>query len=191
MVKNYKIPVMQSDTESVVLKYLREGDVRVFEQCYNTYRKPLQAAAFVLLQDEEEAKDVVQELFIDLWEKKSYMTITGSVKSYLFIAVKNRCLNQLRKTDIRRKHLANILLEPGANITTTPDNRLEQRQEREELSAALQQLLHPQTYRVVELAYLDGKNRKEIAAETGTSPNTIRNQLVRAMDILRKNFLRQ
>lgn len=179
---------MQSDTESVLLAYLKTGDRRAFDECYITYRKPLLAAAYVILQDEEEAKDVIQQLFIDFWEKKLYLTVTGSLKSFLYIATKNRCINQLEKKNIRQKHLTNIFYRATESIS--PEDRLEQKEEREAFSLILQQMLHPQTCKVLELAYLQGKSRNEIAAETGTSPNTIRNQLVNGLKILRKNLKR-
>ena len=179
---------MQSDTEIVLLACLKQDDRHAFDQCYLTYRKPLLGAAFVILQDEEEAKDVVQQLFIDLWEKKLYLSVTGSLKSFLYIATKNRCLNQLEKKNTRQKHLTNVFYQATASIS--PEERLEQQEEREALSLVIQKMLHPQTYKVLELAYLQGKSRNEIAAETGTSPNTIRNQLVNGLKILRKNLKR-
>lgn len=181
---------MQPDTEITLLQYLNKGDKSAFDNCYLTYRKPLQATAFSILQNDEDAKDVVQQLFIDLWEKKLYLSISGSLKSYLYVAVKNRSINRLEENDTRRKHLANILYQSTEIIL--PDDRIQQNERKKELFEAIQELLrqYPQTFKVLELRYLHGKSRKEIAAETGTSPNTIRNQLVKALKIIRGKLKR-
>jgi RNA polymerase sigma-70 factor (ECF subfamily) len=190
----WKIIAMPSVSDSILLQNLKKGQSEAFNECYKRYRKLLMATAFAILQNEADAQDVVQEFFLDFWEKQSYKNIDVNspiegFRGFLIIAVKNRCINQLSKNDTRRRHLKDILLAQEATALP-PDDRLEQQQQQHELTSTLQQLLHPQSFKVVELAYLHGKNRKEIALETGTSPNTIRNQLVHALKVLRKNLRR-
>ena len=185
---------MPSASDSILLQNLKNGQSEAFNECYRRYRKVLMATAYAILQNEADAQDVVQEFFLDFWEKQSYRNIDVNspiegFRGFLIIAVKNRCINQLSKNDTRRRRLQDIMLSQEAG-SLPPDNRLEQQQQQHELTTALQQLLHPQSFKVVELAYLHGKNRKEIAFETGTSPNTIRNQLVHALKVLRKNLRR-
>ncbi|KAA2239753.1 sigma-70 family RNA polymerase sigma factor [Chitinophaga agrisoli] len=180
---------MPSVTDSVLLQHLKAGDSQAFETCFKLYRKDLMTTALAILQNEADAKDLVQEFFIDFWEKQLYKHIDSSLKGFLILAIKNRCINQLSKNDTRRRRLEQLFQQTQGAVL--PDNRLEQQEQQQALSSALQQLLPAQTLKVVQLAYLDGKNRKEIAIATGTSPNTIRNQLVSALKLLRKNFKRQ
>ena len=58
-----------------------------------------------MLKDEEDAKDIVQSLFIEIWEKRRFEYLERNVKSYLYKSVRNRCLNYLRnnETNLRSK----------------------------------------------------------------------------------------
>lgn len=176
---------MNFANEDALLAYLKTGNSDAFELCYRQYRGLLAGWAFVHLKDETAAKDMVQDLFADLWHNQSFNAVTGSLSGFLFAAIKNRCLNQLKKDVTRRKHIRRITPEAPDDPA---DHRLERDQQWEEFSEKIRSMLSPQTYKVVFLTYFQGLNRKEVAAVTGMSPNTVRNHLVKALKIIRRNF---
>ena len=69
-----------------------------FEQIYKAYSKPMFLYALSFLISEEEAEDVIQEVFVNFWKDNTYQKIKNEVtKTYLFRSVKNNCLNRLKK----------------------------------------------------------------------------------------------
>ena len=83
------------------------ADKRVgFEQIYRDYSKPMFLYALSFLTSEEEAEDVIQEVFVNFWKDETYRKVKGEVtKTYLFRSVKNICLNRLKKKDVLRDRL--------------------------------------------------------------------------------------
>lgn len=77
-----------------------------FEQIYKAYSKPMFLYALSFLISEEEAEDVIQEVFVNFWKDNTYQKIKNEVtKTYLFRSVKNNCLNRLKKKDVLRDRL--------------------------------------------------------------------------------------
>ena len=80
---------------------IKEGKVYSFEYIFKRYYQPLFYYANEILNSEDDAKDVIAEVFKNVWEKKSKINIEVSVSSYLYKAVYNRCLNSIRS---KRNH---------------------------------------------------------------------------------------
>jgi RNA polymerase sigma-70 factor (family 1) len=167
-----------------LLEELQAGNVRAFNECYNRYRTGLKVYACSILQDEAEAQDVVQEFFIDLWEKQLYKNINTSVKHFLVVSIKNRCLNRLRDNDTRRKRYQEMQLPEDFSLPTYRKGQLELQQE---LSSAIEKEA-PKSSRVFQLAYFEDMSYEEIAQTMGISTHTVKHQIVRALKILRTKF---
>ncbi|SEM38826.1 RNA polymerase sigma-70 factor, ECF subfamily [Chitinophaga rupis] len=185
---------MQSINEDIILlQRLKEGDEQALQECFYKYRQQLVTLAFAILRNEEEARDLVQDLFMDFWEKQRFLNIKQSLSSFLFISTKNRCLLKIEKDKTRRKHFEQMIV-PDSILPISPMEEAEIEQELKrryfELSQVMEKL-SPQTSRVLKLAVLEGKKYKDIATELGTSPNTVRNQIVSALKILRSNLKQQ
>ena len=77
-----------------------------FEQIFKEFSKPMFLYALSFVTAEEEAEDVVQEVFVNFWKDKTYQKVRNEVmKTYLFRSVKNNCLNRLKKKDVQRGRL--------------------------------------------------------------------------------------
>jgi len=83
-------------------KGLREGDIGVFEEIYRLYYAPLCFYCLRYVGDMEEAKEIVQGLFLKIWLRKEDLKITTSVKSYLYKSVQNYALNYLKQEQVRK-----------------------------------------------------------------------------------------
>lgn len=84
---------------------IQQGDERAFNQLFNRLWEPLYLAAYKVLKEEDTSEDVVQELFIDLWHKRTTVSI-ANIEAYLFQAVKYRVLMLLRQGKYREPHQA-------------------------------------------------------------------------------------
>lgn len=146
--------------------------------------------AFYLLRDEQEAKDVVQEIFIDLWNKKKLADII-SVKAYLTQAVRNRCFNLLKAARLKeQKELEyQYTLQRDLSMVKKPDEEdytAQQRRTKHLLQAIGK--LPPRTAKIFQLYYMENKSRTDVAEEAGVSINTVKTVLSRALRFLREKM---
>lgn len=142
--------------------------------------------AFYLLRDEQEAKDVVQEIFIDLWHRQNLEDIR-SVKSYLNQSVRNRCLNIMKSA--RTRELKEQAWQYTQDTDTVAPEELNMQYEHrtDHLLQAIGEL-PPKTARIFQLYYLEKKSRNDVAIELGVSINTVKTVLSRALQFLRKKM---
>ncbi|KAA2238786.1 sigma-70 family RNA polymerase sigma factor [Chitinophaga agrisoli] len=185
------MPVYEQDL--ILLTQLKAGNTGAFADFYEKYRKYLMVVAISLLDDEMEAQDLVQEFFIDFWEKKLYAKIDPDqnkreevvIKNYVHRIIFNRCMDRLGLRKTRQRRMDSM---PTPEVVCPPENRLEAQERQQQLGASLAAAINkvpPLSAKVFELAYIQHKSRTEIATVMGVSPNTVKNQLVRAVKILR------
>ncbi|HEY8958407.1 RNA polymerase sigma factor [Chitinophaga sp.] len=169
-----------------------EQDQNAFGEIFSIHYRRMVMEAFYLLRDEQQAKDVVQEIFIDLWHKQTLEDII-SIKAYLTQSVRNRCLN-LKKSEKSREQK-----ELGYRYALQADTAVIKVQGDEDLAVQYQQRadhlleaigeLPPKTARIFQLYYIEKKSRTDVAAELGVSINTVKTVLSRALQFLRKKML--
>lgn len=186
------------EQDRLLLEQLKAGDERAFAVFYDRYRKYLMVAAVSLLEDEMEAQDVVQDFFIDFWRKQLFNKIDplynkgdgGPIKGYIHRIIYNRCLDKISQ---RKSRQHRIEVMPSPDMSCPPENRIENREWQQQMGMALQSAISkvpPLSARVFQLSYIEHKSRNEIATIMGVSPHTVKNQLLRAVKILRTQLKR-
>lgn len=90
--------------EDELLRKLREGDEIAFTIIYNRFHRFLFVYAYKLTGDEQDASDIVQEIFTNLWIKRDNLFIQGSLIGYLHQSIRNRFLNQIRSRSVRTRY---------------------------------------------------------------------------------------
>ena len=141
--------------------------------------RPLCLYALHYLQDTDLAEDIVQECFTTLWEKIGQGFPISNRRAYLYMAVRNRSLDHLR-----RKGLPTESLKPYDTYGIIEDDDAEERSAKEaRLWTAIDSL--PEKCRQIFLmSKRDGLRYEEIAEELGLSVNTVRNQISKALNVL-------
>lgn len=154
-----------------------------FSQYFHTHYRPLCLHALHYMGNAEEAEDVVQEIFMKLWDKREQLESINSVKAYLYKAVRNNCLTRIRDA------------KPTTSLEIVATDQLlsdEEQEERSEMEARIWKMIDelPERRRKIFLmAKRDGLSYKEIAEQTGLTVKTIENNVFRAMQSLRaKDF---
>ena len=170
-----------SDTQ--ILTAIGQGDERVFELVFRKHYASLCAYGRSILHDNDEAEEIVQTVFVSIWEKRAEIEITQSLKSYLYRAVHNHCLNRIKHRKVREEHqqYAAYYQETAYESVsqTVYKNELEGR-----LSVAIEKL--PEQCRIIfKLSRFDELKYQEIADQLGLSVKTIENQIGKALKILR------
>jgi len=165
-----------------ILEQLKKGNISAFDILFQKYYKLLCVNAYFFLKNEQEAKDIVQSFFADVWEKKLYLQFHGDdVKAYLFRSIKNRCINQLGKQKTRIKNytaFAKMQEETcGAFEDAQPDYYTQMRNTVEGLST--------QKKLAVQMVYVEGKRYQDAADEMGISINSFKTHLKSGLRTLR------
>jgi RNA polymerase sigma factor (sigma-70 family) len=138
-----------------------------------------------LLGDNMEAEDLVQGLFIDLWEKNLFENIHTSIRSYLHRSVKNRCLNVIEKRNTEQRKSNNYKLTLTEPIFS---DKIEQDELRMEIDRVMSSLPF-QRLQTFNLIYLENKKYQEAANELGISINSVKTHLKLAVKYLRTRFI--
>lgn len=170
-----------SDLELWLL--VKRGDHPAFEEIYNRYWEKLYSQCYWHLMDQEGAKDIVQELFVHLWDKKSEIRIEHTMGGYFKVAVRNRIFNYIRGTIIKRNHLNAV----GRNYEDA-NNSTEEKSRERELNRLYQeeiQKLPPKMKEVFTLNKEAGLSITEMAERFSVSEQTIKNQLATAVKKVR------
>nr|WP_185154620.1 RNA polymerase sigma-70 factor [Dysgonomonas sp. 511] len=161
-------------------------DKETHEHLFKTWYEPLCKYAYSMLKDQFEAEDVVQKVFLKLWDDRHNTNITTSVKSYLYMAVHNISLNRIKQLKIQQKHNQQFALEGQAEHNEVYEGVVEKELDYK-IKLAIAQL-PPKCREVFELSRFEMLSYKEIARQLEISPNTVENQIAKALKLLRENL---
>lgn len=164
-------------------KLLKEGDQYAYTEIFERYKGLLYKHAYRLLSDQEEANDIIQDLFLTLWQKRAGLNLTTSLSSYLYSAVRNRIFDLISHQKVASKYLDSIkaFVEQGDYITDEQirSNELSRIIEREIAS------LPPKMRKVFELSRTGDLSYKEIGQQLNISDKTVKQQAYNAVKILK------
>lgn len=173
----------QRFSDSELLTLIASDDDQAFAEVYHRYKGVLFLHARRMLGNDEEAKDVLQELFTTLWTKRNSINLTTSLSAYLYAAVRNRVFDMIAHRKIEEKYIASLagFIEKGEYVT---DEQLLE-QELKELIEKEIALLPPKMREVFELSRKQELSYKEIADQLHISDKTVKKQVNNALHILR------
>ncbi|MDZ7900574.1 MAG: RNA polymerase sigma-70 factor [Arcicella sp.] len=169
------------DTDQQILEHLAKSDARAFDFIYQKYFQKLYGAAYKRLQNRELTEEVIQELFISLWERRAELNISGTLDNYLFSSIKYLTIAQFKKNNLFEQYSSTIIPE---------DNDLNFTEEMvafDELNEAYQKALQtlPERCREVFVLKRTGLSQREISEKLDISEKTVENQMTKALRMLR------
>lgn len=153
------------------------------EIIYNRYAKGMFLFAMNIFNKKDICEDIVQTVFIDLWAKRKKTKI-NALKPYLFQAVKFQAFKQLRNQKLSDEDLTRLNIVDG---TPNCSQQLEF-DELEELIEDLVSKLPPRCQQIFILSRFHDKSNKEIADELGVSIQAVKNQISKALKLLRNDL---
>ena len=168
-------------SESEIIENIKKGNLDCFQQIFDTYYENLCQYAFTILRDMDEAEDIVQSMFLRIWEKRESLNITNSIRSYIYRAVHNQCLNQIEHRTIRQRYIEYNVQSAfsGEQLPDVFPQELE-----ENIVAIISQL--PKQCRIIfMMSRYEELKYSEISQKLGISVNTVENQISKALKILR------
>jgi len=166
-----------------LINRLKKGEEAAYELLFKEYYQLLTVFANKYLNDIENAKEIVQDLFVHLYEKRDHLDINSSLKSYLFRSTHNRCINYINAQKIRGKYADHV-----KQIDNSKENSLENEVNKTELEHALYKAiddLPPKCQIIFKMNRFEGLSNSEIADKLSLSKRTIETQISKALKILR------
>ncbi|MEO7598312.1 MAG: sigma-70 family RNA polymerase sigma factor [Opitutus sp.] len=188
-------PGDRQNRDGELIRLMAEGDRRACADLYDRFSRPLYSVALRILNDQSEAEDIVQDVFLALWEKAgSFDVARGSAFGWAITLTRNRAIDRLRTRRRRSTLLSESFVEdlPGGSSTVDPDSAddLIFKEKTIEVRAALATLPAEQV-RALELAFFSGLTQQEIAARLSEPLGTVKARIRRGLLKLRDTLTRR
>ncbi|HEV3411102.1 MAG TPA: RNA polymerase sigma-70 factor [Puia sp.] len=162
---------------------LKEGDQSAYTEIFERYKTILYKHAFRMLQDPDDANDVIQDIFLALWQKRDTLTIKTSLAAYLYHSLRNRIFDRIAHQKVIARYVNSIrdFVEAGQYVA-------DEQNRAEELAAIIEKEIAalPRKMReVFELSRHEDLSYKEIGLKLNISDKTVKQQVYNAVKILR------
>jgi RNA polymerase sigma-70 factor (ECF subfamily) len=164
----------ENDVE--LLSRLQDDDQFAFTSIYNKYWENLYAVAYAILKDKAICEDIIQDIFINIWNKRKSMVIKVSLKAYLTASVKHEVFRQLRKKIESLEIIDDLLIDPA----TSPQENIEYKELLEHINFVVNKL-STKCREVFILSREQELSHKEIAVQRNISTKTVENQIGKAL----------
>ena len=172
--------------DSKLIENLRKGDVEAFDLVYEKYAKKLYAFSLKYLKSVEETEELVQSVFLKVWENQQNLKKETSFKSYLFTIAYNEICNLFRRRKYQQKFAAVTTIENQEASDVTED-QIDYQSVLHQIEMILARL--PEKQKIIFMkSRIEGKSTKEIASEHGLSPGTVDNYISEALKFIRVNL---
>lgn len=181
---------MLDEKVTITTDDLKRGDQIAFRHLFTNFYENLCSYGYTIVRDMDEAEDIVQKIYCKLWDQRVDLNIHTSIKSYLYRAVHNDCLNRLKQQKRHSKH--NTSYSYSLPSTSNPqDGTLTYSELKQQVVKTLD-TLPPQCKKVFELSRVEQLSYVEIGKRLNLSVNTVENHMSKALKLMRqglKDFL--
>jgi RNA polymerase sigma-70 factor, ECF subfamily len=181
--------VLRCDPEHIDLEKILQGDNNEFEKLYRRYCHSLILFANKYVYNLVIAENIVQDVFVNVWQNRANLDPAGNIKVYLFASVKNHALNYVNRQKIERRYKETIAIDEYNE--QTPEIQYNLKELEAQLNKAVESL--PEKRRIIFLMNRhDHLTYCEIAEVLGISGKTVENQMGKALKTLRSylsNFI--
>lgn len=175
--------------EKALLASISKGDRYAFKQLYSYHLNNLYRFVFLFTKSKEETEDIIQEIFIKIWENREKLSEVASFKNYVFRFARNKLLDNIRHLQVRHRVLAEI--RRTRNIS---QNTAEDYYEYKEYYHLVQQAIEklpPKRKLIFRLNIENGLSQDEIASQLNISKSVVQKQIYKASYFVREYLFTQ
>ena len=187
MLHSDNIPGVIIDTDAKLLEQIAAGDNRAFTTLYRRYWEGLFVTAAKALRSKEEAADVVQDVFLSLWNRRKGINVQGSLAAYLHTSVRYKCIHYIEKNINRRDYLE-LLTEVAVNTSPLdPEVSLQVKELEEAINKTISKM-PSKMQEVYKLSRQQHLSHKEIADSMSISVETVKKHIQHALSLIRTDL---
>lgn len=158
-----------------------------YKALFYEWHNPLCNYAHRIVKDRNAASDIVQDVFVYIWEKRNDLNLESNIKSYLFQTTYHRSINYLKKSKVVPLTDEQYLIPGNSHNDDSFDQEAEVFAKKEKIFKSLRHL-PPKCREVFVLSRQNGLTYTEIADSLGISKKTVENHMVKALSIIRNNL---
>ena len=173
--------------ETEILRSVSQGDQAAFARLVQKHANNLYAQALAYTKSTEAARDIVQDIFLKIWDSRANLERIESFENYLYIMTRNRIISVMRKKLL--EPVTDSLQELVEETGPSAEQRLSFKQAEELLEKGIE-LLPPQRRAVFVLSRKEGLSYAEIGERLGISSSTVKGHMIQALNSLREHFRR-
>jgi len=170
-----------------IQKKIQGGDVREFEQLFTKYYDPLCHYADKILNDMDQAEDLVQEFFYHFWKNRATFRLKLSLNAYLYQSIRNNALHYLEHLAIRKRYAEQVFNEFQDMVPAHLQTDVELNDLGKAINTTLQQLPE-RCSRIFRMNRFEGKKYREIAEILSISVKTVEADMGKALQMFRKSL---
>jgi len=174
---------MISETDWILA--LKNGDLAAFNELFDRYAKRLYHFSMGYLKSAVDAEEIVQEVFLKIWDNRIELSTLKSFESYLFTIARNGILNTIRKSKSEQAYLNYVKINPEKNVLL--DEELDFNELERAYHEAIEQL-SPRRKEIYLLSKEHSFSNAEIAMKMNISVKTVENQMTSALSEIRRNL---
>lgn len=172
-----------SHTQNELLQLIATGDQSAYAELFHQYKHRVFVTMLRLTGSVEQAEDIVQEVFMSVWDHREQLPAIANINAYLFSVAQHKAIDSFRKV-MRQEKLIVELMHDTQQLSDTVEQKLSLKEAEQVLAAAVDKL--PQQQKAVYyLSREHGLKHEEIARRLNISPGTVKNHMIRALRMLR------
>lgn len=176
---------------SFFINRLKKGENTAYETLFRLYFDRLFYFAKSYLEDEDEAKEITQNVFFKFWKKRASLNIDSNLNAYLFRMTKNECLDYFKHQKVKANY-HDVIQRERASLNQTslqdhPDLLLIESELEEKVNQILNEL-PPRCKQIFIKSRFEGLKYKEISSEMNISIRTVEHQIAKALRLFRREL---
>jgi len=172
--------------DNILVEKLQKGDIESFDSIYNKYSGKLYAFGLKYLKSTDEAEELVQSVFLKVWENYRNLKKESSFKSYLFTIAYNDMCKLFRKRNYQQKYIGDSIYENSESCVEMED-KIHFQSALDLVQKIIDKLPERQKTVFVKSRF-EGKSTKEIAEEIGLTPGTVDNYISEALKFISRRL---
>jgi RNA polymerase sigma-70 factor (ECF subfamily) len=170
--------------DNEIIGRIRQGDIKQFEALFRSSYASLVKYAKTLIKDHDSSEEIVQDLFVRLWQDREKINIESSLNGYLFRSVHNRCLHYIEHQKVVERHEQEMSYEPG-NGSESPVDILQYKELQSKIARTIEKLPE-RCGQIFCMNRFEGLKYAEIADKLSISVKTVEANMGRALKEFRK-----
>lgn len=182
------IEMLMLHTDEQLLQQMAAGERQAFTLLYRRYWEDLFVTAAKTLRGKEEAADVVQDVFLSLWNRRNELDIKGSLAAYLHTSVRYKCIHYIEKNITRRDYLVHFAEVIIKSVSSNAEINLQVKEIEHTVNKTIAGM-PPKMQEVYKLSRNEHLSHKEIAENMSISVETVKKHIHHALHLIRRDLL--